>query len=255
MILAVDVGNTNIEIGCCLDDKIIFVERISTDIRRTPLEYAVLLKEILNLHGICPDEIDGAIAASVVPSVTDNICEAVKKATGCNAVTVGPGVRTGLSIVIDNPAQLGADLAAGAVAATEYYGYPIVIFDMGTAVTASVIDEKRNFIGGIIMPGIGTSLGALAVNASQLQSVALEMPRSLIGKNTVDCMKSGLIFGTAAEIDGIIDRIEEEMGYGLKAVATGENARMIISQCRHKITVDDKLLIKGLALIYKKNRQ
>ncbi len=140
------------------------------------------------------------------------------------------------------------------MAAIEGYGYPVVFFDMGTAITASVIDKNRNFAGGIIMPGISTSLDALAGNASLLHSIALGKPKSLIGKNTADCMKSGLVYGTAAEIDGIIERLENELGYKLKAVASGENASMIIPLCRQDITVDENLLIRGLMLIYKKNR-
>lgn len=254
MILAVDIGNTDIKAGCCKGDEILFVEKISSGIRRTSIEYVVLLREILEIHNIKPSDITGVITASVVPAITENVNAALKKVTGCEALTVGPGVKTGLSIVIDNPAQLGADLAAGAVAAIEEYGYPIVFFDMGTAITASVIDKNRNFAGGIIMPGISTSLDALAGSASLLQSIALGKPKSLIGKNTADCMKSGLVYGTAAEIDGIIERLEDELGYKLKAVASGENASMIIPLCRQSITVDENLFIRGLMLIYKKNR-
>jgi type III pantothenate kinase len=253
MVIAVIIGNAGIEIGGCQGNSIAFIERLSSETGRTALEYAVLIKDILDIHGVSPSEITGGIVASVVPLITERLIEGMTKLADCRIITVGPGVKTGLSIVIDNPAQLGADLAAGAVAAIENYGYPAIIFSMGTAISASVIDKNRNFIGGIIMPGVYTSLNALSGSASLLQSVALEVPKSVIGKNTVDCMKSGLVFGAAAGIDGIIDRVQKELGYSLKAVAAGENASMIVPLCSHDISVDQGLLIKGLIMIYNKN--
>ncbi|MGN1480625.1 type III pantothenate kinase [Porcipelethomonas sp.] len=253
MILAIDIGNTNIVIGCGENEKMIFVERLSTNHNQTSLEFAILVKNILELNGISPDDINGAIMASVVPAVTGSITHAIEKIIHKKVMVVGPGIKTGVSIIIDNPAQLGADLVVGAVAGIHYYSTPLIIFDLGTATTVSVIDKDKNYIGGMIMPGVNTAQGALTKNTSLLQKVAIEAPKKIIGKNTIDCMKSGAVYGTAACLDGVIDRIESEMGYKMNAVATGGLAGCIIPYCRHKITVDDELLLNGLMQIYMKN--
>ena len=202
MILAIDMGNTNIEIGCLDDEKIYFTERVSTDRTKTELEYAVLLKTIMELHGVTGKSIEGAIISSVVPPLTKILRLAVKKVTDCDAFVVGAGVRTGLDIRVDNPAQVGADLIVDAVAAAEEYGYPCIVIDMGTATTISVIDRNKNFLGGMIIPGLQVSLDSLANRTSQLPHVSLDEPKKVIGTNTVDCMKSGIIYSTAGSIDG-----------------------------------------------------
>ena len=166
MILAIDIGNTNIVVGCCKDNKVSFVERISTNHTATELEYAVSIKTILELYNIDFSEIDGAIISSVVPTVTITMKRAIKKITGCEAMIIGPGIKTGLSIVIDNPAQLGSDLVVDAVAGIHEYGAPIIIFDLGTATTISVVDKNNNYIGGVIMPGMGISLNAMVSGTS-----------------------------------------------------------------------------------------
>ena len=197
MILSIDIGNTNIVIGCGENGKINFVERLSTFNNRTALEFAILFKNILEIYNVNENDIEGAIIASVVPSVTGNVKSAAEKIIGKKVMVVGPGIKTGLSIVIDNPAQLGADLVVGAVAGIHYYGSPLIIFDLGTATTVSVIDKNSNYIGGIIMPGVNTAHEALTKNTSLLQNVAIEAPKKIIGKNTADCMKSGAVYGTA----------------------------------------------------------
>ena len=214
MILAIDIGNTNIVVGCCKDNKVSFVERISTNHTATELEYAVSIKTILELYNIDFSEIDGAIISSVVPTVTITMKRAIKKITGCEAMIIGPGIKTGLSIVIDNPAQLGSDLVVDAVAGIHEYGAPIIIFDLGTATTISVVDKNNNYIGGVIMPGMGISLNAMVSGTSQLPRISLEEPKKIIGSNTVDCMKSGILYGTASSMDGMIERIKEEIGLG-----------------------------------------
>lgn len=253
MILLIDVGNTNIVIGCGNREKMFFSERISTQKTQTDLEFAILLKNILEIYNINPCEISGAIIASVVPAVTGRVKTAIQKIMHKKVMVVGPGIKTGLSILIDNPAQLGADLVVGAVAGIHYYGAPLIIFDLGTATTISVVDKDKNYIGGVIIPGIETAHEALTNNTSLLQKIAIEAPKKVIGKNTVDCMKSGSVYGTAASMDGMIERISAELGYTPKAIATGGLAGNVVPFCTHKIICDDELLLKGLIEIYNKN--
>lgn len=255
MILAIDVGNTNIVIGCCSDNKVIFTERLSTNRNATVLEYAISFKNVLELYNITPDDIEGGIISSVVPSVTLAIKQAIMKTIGKDIMAVGPGIKTGLSIKLENPKQLGSDLVVGAVAGVNNYPSPMIIFDMGTATTASVIDKNKAYIGGMIIPGVNISLNSLTNSTSQLPRISLETPKKLIGGNTVDCMTSGIIYSTASSIDGIIERIEDELGEKCSVIATGGIAKVIIPHCRHKdIIIDDDMLLNGLMIIYNKNK-
>ncbi|MBQ8825817.1 MAG: type III pantothenate kinase [Oscillospiraceae bacterium] len=254
MVFAVDIGNTNIVIGCFSDNKISFVERVSTKPESTVLEYAITFKNIIEFYGIDKENIDGAIISSVVPSVTSTVHSAVKKAMGVDALVIGPGLKTGVNIVIDNPAQLGSDLVVDAAAGIAEYSLPLAIIDMGTATTVSVIDENRNYLGGMILPGVNISLNALASKTSQLPKISFDRPKKVIGSNTVDCMKSGILYGSASALDGIIERIEAEMGRKLTVVATGGLSGSIIPYCKHEIIHDDALLLKGLIVIYNKNK-
>ena len=254
MILAVDIGNTNIVIGCIEGERILFVERLYTDATKSELEYAISFKNVLEIYGIDRSRLKGGIVSSVVPPVTATLRNAAEKVTGREILVVGPGVKTGLDIRIDNPAQLGSDLAVGAVAAIEEYPCPLVIVDMGTATAFTVVNEKRQVIGGMLMPGVGVALDSLIGKTSQLPKISLEPPRRFIGSNTVDCMKSGVLYGNAACVDGIISRIREELGREVRVVATGGMAKSIIPYCREKIVIDDALLLKGLRLIYERNR-
>ena len=241
MIAAVDIGNTNIVIGC-MDTKtrkVLLTERISTDRQKTDLEHAISFKTILELHHIEPSQIDGAIISSVVPPVTPLFKRAIQKLTNCDVLVVGPGVKTGLNIAMDNPATVGADLITGAVAAIDRYPLPVIIIDMGTATTMTVVDTHKNYIGGVIIPG--------------LPHISLDAPRHVIGKNTIDCMKSGSVYGNAAMLDGMIDRMEEELGTKATVIATGGLASVVTPLCHHKIKIDDDLLMYGLLLIYEKN--
>lgn len=255
MILAIDMGNTNIVIGCIDDTKTYFVERLSTDKSKTALEYAVSFKTVLELYGIKNEELDGAIISSVVPPLTNVLSEAVNKIIGKRPLIVGPGLKTGLNIHMDNPKQVGSDLIVDAVAGIAEYGAPLIIIDMGTATTISMIDSAKNYVGGVIMPGLRLSMDALASGAAQLYKVSLEKPSTVIGKNTSDCMKSGLVMGNAACIDGMLDRFMEEMGLEATVVATGGIANIVIPLCKHNIIIDDTLLLKGLKIIYDKNRK
>lgn len=254
MLLAVDIGNTNIVMGCIDGTEILFRERISTDRIATDLEYASLMLSAISMNSLSAKDITGAIISSVVPSVTGTVRKAIEKISGVSAMTVGPGVKTGLSIMIDNPASLGSDLVVGAVAGINEYAVPQIIIDMGTATTFSVIDSKKNFLGGIIMTGMAVSSDALTSRTSQLPRIAFETPKKVIGTNTVDSMKSGLMFGTASTIDGLIKRIEAELGEKCTVIATGGLASTVCHLCEREIVLDDDLLLKGLRIIYSKNK-
>lgn len=254
MILAIDIGNTNIVVGCIDREKTCFIERLSTVRTKTELEYAVDLKTVLDIYRIKAADIEGCIISSVVPQITDAVKLAAEKILKKEVMVLGPGVKTGLNIMMDNPGQLGADLVANAVAGIAEYPVPLVVIDMGTASTVSVVDEKKHYIGGMIYPGIGISLNALTANASLLSGISLDAPKRIIGKNTIECMKSGIIYSNAAAIDGIIDRIEEEMGQKLTVIATGGLAKKIVPHCKRDIILDEVLLLKGLLVIYEKNR-
>ncbi len=256
MILAIDIGNTNIVIGCMDDEKQYFMERISTDHQKTALEYAVILRSILGLYHISEENVNGSILSSVVPPLTNLLKNAISKVLPeKKCLVIGPGVKTGLNILIDNPAQLGADLVVAAVAAIDAYPVPSVIVDMGTATTFSIIDAKKNFIGGVILPGIAVSMNSLTGNTSQLPQISLEAPKKVIGTNTIDSMQSGAIYGNASMLDGMIERMEAEVGSPLTVIATGGLARFVIPHCKKEIIYDDDLLIKGLKLIYDKNNR
>lgn len=255
MILAVDIGNSHTVIGCLDGMEIKYIARIETNPLKTEYEFAVTLKQLFEFEGIDCKGFEGSIISSVVPPLTETLKSTVKMLTGLTPLVVGSGIKTGLNILIDNPAQLGSDLVVGGVAALASYKPPIIICDMGTATTISVIDENSNYVGGAIAPGMQLSLNALATGTSQLPKVPLEAPKKYIGTNTVDCMKSGSIFGTAAMIDGMIDRIEEELGSKASVLATGGISRVIVPYCRHEIVYDEDLLLRGLAIIYQKNRK
>ncbi|MBR5474831.1 MAG: type III pantothenate kinase [Lachnospiraceae bacterium] len=254
MILAIDIGNTNICVGCLDEKQIYFAEQLSTEVQKTDLEYAISIKNILEIYDIAPASIEGAILSSVVPPLSRALRKAVEKVIRKPTLIVGPGLKTGLNIQIDNPAQLGSDLVVDAVAGLAAYPLPLIIIDMGTATIFSVLNEKGAYIGGAILPGLHVSLDSLVSSASQLPSISLEAPRRAIGRNTVDCMKSGILFGTASMIDGMIDRIEAELGQKATCVATGDAATAILPHCRHKILYDKTLVLRGLYLLYQKNQ-
>ena len=255
MILAIDVGNTNIVIGCIDKEKCHFIERLSTVRIKTELEYAIDIKSVLDIYHVCPEEIEGGIISSVVPQITTNIKLAAEKILKKEILVIGSGIKTGLDIRIDDPGQLGADLVAASVAGIAEYPVPMMIFDMGTANTVCVIDREKRYLGGMIYPGLGVSLDSLTAHASQRGGISLEAPERVIGRNTIDCMKSGVIYSAAAAMDGIIDRIQEEMGETLTVIATGGLAKCIVPHCRREVILDDDLLLKGLLVLYDKNRR
>ena len=254
LILAIDIGNTNIVVGCIRGDEVLFTERLSTNTTHTTLEYAISFKNVLEIYQIDAKEIEGAIISSVVPPITNVIRDSIHKITDAEVLIVGPGVKTGLNIMMDNPGQLGADLVADAVAGLKEYSVPFIVIDMGTATTVSVVNGKKQYIGGMILPGIGISLDALTARASQLSGISIDAPKHVIGRNTIECMKSGVLYSNAAAIDGIIDRVEEELGEKATVIATGGLAKKIVSHCKKDIILDEDLLLKGLLIIYEKNK-
>ena len=253
MILAVDIGNTNIVLGAIEGEKILFLERMATDRSATEMEYLVRIRSVLLFRNIRAEELEGAIICSVVPIVTMHVRPAVEQLTGKRAVVVGPGIKTGLRISIDNPGALGADRVADAVAAVNHYPVPLITIDMGTATTVGVVDETKTFIGGMIVPGVMVSLNALAGGTAQLPHISLDPPKEAIGRNTVDCMRNGIIYHNAAGVDGMIERIEQQLGKKCTVVMTGGLSAVIAPHCKHELIVDPELLLKGLMILYRKN--
>lgn len=253
MILALDVGNTNIVVGCGDSSEGMYKGRLTTMKNGTATEYAIRLKALLDLYGVSSTELTGAIISSVVPEVTYALEKAVETIIKKPPLVVSHTLDTGLTIAIDNPKTLGADRIVGSVAAMNEYKLPLAIVDIGTATTIDVVDENCTYLGGCIMPGLKTSLNALATNASQLPHVEIEAPDKIIGTNTVDSMRSGVVFGSAAMLEGLVDGIEQELGREVTVVATGGLARKLISHCKRDMIYDEDLLIKGLLIIYFRN--
>ena len=254
MILAIDVGNTNIVLGGIVDDQQVFSARLSSDRNKTADQYALDIQGILTMHKVRIEAIEGGILSSVVPYLQTVIPAAVKLLTGIDLMVVGPGIKTGLSIRMDNPASVGSDLIVAAVAARAKYKAPIAIVDMGTATTLSVVAKNGNYIGGMIIPGLWTSMNALSAHAAQLPYIDLNGPAKLLGTNTIDCMRSGALIGTAAMLDGLIDRLEEELGEPVSPVLTGGVSSLIAPYCRHTFHLEPDILIAGLQILYRKNK-
>lgn len=251
MLLAVDVGNTNIVLGVIDGEKLVSSGRFSTNIYETEDECAMKIYSFLNLHNNI--QIDGAIISSVVPALVTTLKKAIHTVCKVNAIVVGPGIKTGLSIKIDDPAQLGADLVVGAVAAKEKYPQPTIIFDLGTATTGSVLDKNGNFLGGTITTGVKTSINALSAGAALLPQIDITAPKKIIGTNSIESMQSGCVIGTACMLDGLIDKFEQELDEKATVVVTGGLGKSIAKNCSHDMIIDENLLIDGLRIIYNKN--
>lgn len=255
MLLAIDIGNTNLVIGCIRDDKILFKARIATDSTRTSDQYGVEIKSMLEAYGVKRSDIDDCIISSVVPPVFNSVRTGVIKIIGKQPMVVGPGLKTGLNIHVDVPSQVGSDRIVIAVAALAEYKAPLLLMDMGTATTIEAVEPDNVYMGGVIIPGVRVSLDALTSRAAQLPGISLDQPKQVIGKNTVDCMRSGMMYGTAAMIDGLVERMEEELGHRCTLIATGGLAQFVTPLCKREILLDKDLLLKGLNIIYKKNKK
>ena len=249
MLLALDVGNTNVTIGVYDGEELLFVSRMATDSARMEDQYAIELLDILGLHKVDREAITGAVLSSVVPKLTEYISAAVKRIFGFRPLVVSYESLEGLKISIRHPETTGPDLIAGYVAAKELYGCPCIVIDMGTATTITVIDKEGALLGGGIVPGVGISLDALTSRAALLSSISLDTPAHVIGRDTVECLQSGMVYGTASMLDGFCDRIEEELGYPCRVVATGGLAGQVVRCCRRRVELSDTLLLDGLKLI------
>ncbi len=256
MLLAIDLGNTNIKYGVFDGDKLVASFRVSSRISRTADEYGSVLVGLLSDRGIKKGDIDGIIFSSVIPALNYTICHMCEYFFGISPLIVGPGIKTGLNIKADNPKEVGADIIVNSVSAYNKYGGPIVVIDFGTATTFDVINEKCELIGVVIAPGIKTSLEGLATKTAQLPMVELDAPKTVIGKNTKHCMQAGLIFGFAGLVENIIRKIKREMGLTeIKVVATGGLGEIIAKEVKTINLVDRTLTLDGLKTIYQLNKQ
>lgn len=255
MLLTADIGNTNIKFGIFDQKELIRTLTISCNKAKTADEYGVELYSLIRVMGIHREDFDGCIISSVVPLITTRIEDAVSELLGVEPLIVGPGVKTGLNIRIDDPSTLGADLVCACVAANAHNNAPMIVISMGTATVWCVIDKNGSMIGCPIAPGVSVSLEALTKNTALLQGVNFSAPSSVIGKNTDKSIRAGVVWGTVCMIDGMIDRIEKELGEKCKILATGGMADKIIRWCEHDITIKNNLILEGLRLIYERNKK
>lgn len=253
MILTIDVGNTNVVMGCVENGEVKSVCRLATNTNDLSNDYALKMRQSFEFDGIDYKNFSGAILSSVVPQLNRAIKSAVKKLTGLDCMVVGAGLKTGVNVKIDDPGTLAGDLITGAVGALSIYKPPIVIVDMGTATTIVALDKEGAYLGGAIIPGVKLSYSALSSGTSLLPNIAIEAPAKCIGTNTVDSMKSGAVYGAAALVDGMIDRMEAELGEPVTVVATGGLSGTIVPYCKRKIHYEPALLLKGLEILYEKN--
>ena len=253
MILTIDIGNSNIVIGGVENDEIVFEARLRTESTKTSDQYCVDLKILMEVYGVNSKEIEGTIIASVVPQVLNSMRTAIQKLTGKVPLVVGPGLKTGLNILLENPGQTGADLVAADVAALREHKPPLILIDMGTATNISVLDKNGAHIGGCIVPGVKLSMDALTEGTALLPGLQLDQPKRAIGRNTIDAMRSGIMMGTACMLDGMVERMEAELGCKTTVVATGGIAKFIIPMCKTPMIYDKDLIIKGLAALYRDN--
>ena len=255
MILTVDIGNSNIVLGGVDEAQILFEARLRTDPTKTSDEYCIDLKMILEVYGVKASDVEGSIIASVVPQVLNSMQTALKKLTGKTALVVGPGLKTGLNIKVENPSQTGADLVVGCVAALREHKAPLIVIDMGTATTIVVLDKDGAFIGGSISPGVKISMDALTDRTALLPGLQLDQPKRAIGRNTIDCMRSGIMLGNACMLDGMVERMEAELGCKTTVVVTGGIAKFIVPLCKTPMIYDKDLIVKGLAALYRDNKR
>lgn len=256
MLLAIDVGNSNISLGVFQGKRLLARVKASTQTERSADEYGVMISSLLRGKDVNPEEIDGCILSSVVPGLTARIEEAARAVTRAPLVRVGPGIRTGFRIRIDDPSQLGGDLVANTLAALTEYGAPVILIDAGTVTTVAAVNRERTYLGGCILPGVRTSAALLEDTAALLPAIALGTPEdSCLGRNSADAMRCGLLLGSAMAVDGFIERYRALPGMdGADVIATGGSARLAIAACRQKITLDPNLTLKGLRYLYLQNR-
>ena len=254
MLLTIDVGNTETDIGVFQGERLVKTWRMGTGRRRTPDELALLFGGFLAQEGLSfTQQITGVAIASVVPDQTQSLREMVGEYFHFPAVVVEPGVKTGIPILLDNPKEVGADRIVNAVAAFAKYGGPCVIVDVGTATTYDAVTEKGEFLGGAIAPGLQVAAEGLFAATARFTRVEIVPPRSVIGKNTSEALQSGLLYGTAAEVDGMVERMQKELGGEATAIATGGLAGIVVPACTSIDHHDPWLTLEGLRLIFDRN--
>lgn len=253
MLLTIDVGNTNIGFGLFEGEELVHQFRCESARQRTADEYAVLLRQMVAMRNVELRDIDAAIIASVVPALTDVLAETVRRAFAREPVVVGPGIRTGMPILYENPREVGADRIVNAVAAYEEVRDALIVVDFGTATTFDCVSKKGEYLGGVIAPGIQISLDALVARAAKLPRIEIALPPRVIGRNPIHSMQSGIVYGYAGLVDGIVERIHAELGPSRVVLATGGLARLIVPHTKTIHRIDDSLTYRGLRLIYERN--
>jgi type III pantothenate kinase len=254
MLIAVDVGNTNISYGVFVGDKLVHHLRTESARARTADEYAVLVRQMLTLRGVDPDEIRGAVLASVVPPLTDTMTQFIETAFGCEPLVVGPGIKTGIRILYETPQAVGADRIVNAVAAYAWAKGGVICVDFGTATTFDCITPRGDYLGGVIAPGITISAEALFARASRLHRVDIARPERVVGRNPEGSMQSGIVFGYAGLVDGLCKRLQAELDYPCRILATGGLANLIAPETESIEHVDNHLTLTGLRLLYERNQ-
>jgi len=261
MLLAIDVGNTNIVMGLYEDKKLIHIWRLATNKERTSDEFGVFFLTMFNNVDLGPNEVEDVIIASVAPNIMYSLRHSIRKFFNCIPILIEPGIKTGLNIKIDNPRELGADLIVGAVAAYNQVKGPVIVVDFGTATKLSAVTDKGEFLGVVICPGIQVSADALTSKAAKLPRIQIEKPETVIGTNTIHSMQSGIVYGNVGKIDYLVNRIKDEMAETgivrdeIKVLATGGLARLIVEGSREIDEINGLLNMEGLRLIYEKNKQ
>lgn len=256
MILGIDIGNTNIKYGVFDGDRIVASFRVSSRLSRTADEYGAVLVNLLKDKGIEKQDITGIIVSSVIPPLNYTVCHMCEYFFGINPLMVGPGIKTGLNVKVENPKEVGADRIVNSVSAYNKYGGPIVIIDFGTATTFNVIDGDGALVGGVIAPGVKTALESLVHNTAQLPMIELRAPKKVIAKTTESNMQAGIIFGFAGLVDNIVNKIRKELGSNeLKVIATGGLGEIIAKESKTIVKVDRTLTLDGLRMIYALNNE
>ncbi len=253
MLLVVDIGNTNIAFGLYAGEELAQTFRCETVRARTADEYGVLLRQMMTLRGVEPSEVRAAIIASVVPPLTDVMVDAIRHAFAREALVVGPGLKTGISVLYENPRDVGADRVVNAVAAFEKVGAGVIVVDFGTATTFDCITPKAEYLGGVIVPGIQVSLDGLLSRAAKLSRIEIAVPPKIVGRNTTHALQSGIIHGYASLVDGLVAKLKDELGFECQVIATGGLAPLIAAHAESLELVDDTLTLSGLRILHERN--